>query len=70
MGSEGVPNGSPNRIVSLRWLHSDTKVHVAVKLTKAGDQWNCQSNSQRGSGPCNVVGKEALIAITADGRVD
>ena len=56
--------------MSLRWLHNDSKVHVAVKLTKNADQWACQSNSQRASGPCNVVGKEALIAVTADGRVE
>jgi len=62
--------GTPSRIVSLRWLHNDSKVHVAVKLTKNADQWACQSNSQRATGPCNVVGKEALIAVTADGRVE
>jgi hypothetical protein len=62
--------GSPNRVVSLRWLHNDSKVHIAVKLTKNGDQWACQSNSQRGCGPCNNVGKEAFIAVTADGKVE
>ena len=62
----GEPSG---RIVALRWLHTDSKFHVAVKLAKSGDQWNCQSNSQKGSGPCNTVGKEALIAITSDGKV-
>jgi hypothetical protein len=67
-GHDDAP-GSPSRIVSLRWLHSADKIHVAVKLTKSGDQWTCQSNSQRGSGPCNPIGKEALIAITADGKV-
>jgi len=66
---DSAPLGPPSRIVSLRWLHNDTKIHVAVKLMKSGDQWTCQSNSQRGSGPCNVIGKEAFIAITADGRV-
>ena len=58
-----------SRVVSLRWLHNDSKVHVAVKLSKNGDHWSCQSNTQRGSGPCNLVGKEALVAITSDGKV-
>jgi hypothetical protein len=61
--------GNESRIISLRWLHNDTKFHVAVKLAKTGDQWSCQSNSQRGSGPCNTLGKEAFLAITSDGRV-
>jgi len=60
---------SANRIVSLRWLHNDAKLHVALKLAKNGDQWNCQTNSQRGCGPSNLVAKEALVAITADARV-
>lgn len=60
---------SANRIVSLRWLHNDAKLHVASKLAKNGDQWNFQPNSQRGYGPCNLVAKEALVAITADARV-
>jgi hypothetical protein len=60
---------SGNRIVSLRWLHNDSKVHVALKLAKNGDQWNCQGNSLRGYGPCNLVGKEAFVAITSDARV-
>lgn len=57
------------RIVALRWLHNDTKYHFAVKLAKSGDQWSCLPNSQRGSGPCNVVAKEGLVAITSDGKV-
>ncbi len=65
----GITNEFISRVISLRWLHNDTKIHVAVKLAKNGDQWNCQSNTQRGSGPCNLVGKEALVAITSDGRV-
>lgn len=60
---------SANRIISLRWLHNDLKLHVALKLAKTGDQWNCQANSQRGYGPCNLIGKEAFVAITKDARV-
>jgi hypothetical protein len=66
-GIEGIEPSS--RIVSLRWLHNEAKVHVAVKLAKNGDQWTCQSNSQRASGPCNIIGKEAFVAITSDGWV-
>jgi hypothetical protein len=69
LGTEELHQESANRVVSLRWLHNDQKIHVAVKLAKAGEQWNCQSNSQRGSGPCNSVGKEALVAITSGGTV-
>jgi hypothetical protein len=65
----GDTHESANRIVSLRWLHNDAKFHVALKLSKNGDQWTCQTNSQRGYGPCNLVAKEALLAITADARV-
>ena len=68
-GVEGTPHDTGSRIVSLRWLHNDMKLHVAVKLAKSADLWSCQSNSQRGCGPCNAVGKEAFIAITKDGRV-
>jgi hypothetical protein len=68
-GMEDSTHESASRIVSLRWLHNDQKVHVALKLTKSGYQWTCHSSSQRGYGPCNNVGKEALIAITSDGRV-
>jgi len=68
-GAEGTPHDVGGRIVSLRWLHNDLKLHVAVKLAKTGDLWTCQSNSQRGCGPCNMVGKEAFIALTKDGRV-
>ena len=57
------------RIVSLRWLHNDVKLHTAVKLAKTGDQWGAQAISQKGSGPCNAVGKEAFVAVTSDGRV-
>jgi hypothetical protein len=68
--SDAVDDNDPaGRIVSLRWLHNDAKIHVAVKLSKNGEQWTCQSNSQRGSGPCNIIAKEALVAITSDGRV-
>lgn len=67
--TDGITSEFLSRVISLRWLHNDTKIHVAVKLAKNGDQWNCQSNTQRGSGPCNLVGKEALVAITSDGRV-
>ena len=65
------PDGlqASGRIVNLRWLHSETKVNVAVKLIKAGDQWSCQSSSQRGSGPCNAAGKESFVAVTSDGRM-
>jgi len=66
---EGTPHDVGSRVVSLRWLHNDLKVHVAVKLAKTGELWTCQSNQQRGCGPCNTVGKEAFIAITKDGRV-
>jgi hypothetical protein len=69
VGADEMQHESANRIVSLRWLHNDQKVQVAVKLAKLGDQWNCQINSQRGAGPCNSVGKEALIAVTSGGRV-
>lgn len=69
VGADEVQHESVNRIVSLRWLHNDQKVQVAVKLAKVSDQWNCQINSQRGSGPCNTVGKEALVAVTSGGRV-
>ena len=69
-GTEDSSHESASRIVSLRWLHNDQKVHVALKLSKPGDQWNCQSSSQRGYGPYNTVGKEALLAITSDGRVE
>jgi len=62
-------NDLGNRIVCIRWLHNDSKIHVASKLSKSGDQWVCQPNMQRGYGPCNSVGKEALIAITSDGKV-
>jgi len=62
-------NDVGNRIVSIRWLHCDTKIHLALKLAKNGDQWHCQGNSQRGYGPCNVVGKEAFVAVTSDARV-
>lgn len=68
-GTDGMGSEFMSRVVSLRWLHNDTKIHVAVKLAKNGDQWNCQSNTQRGSGPCNLVGKEALVAITSDAKV-
>jgi hypothetical protein len=68
-GMEDGAHESASRIVSLRWLHNDQKVHVALKLSKSGDQWSCQSSSQRGYGPCNAVAKESLIAITSDGRV-
>lgn len=67
--TESIPTDFISRVISLRWLHNDNKIHVAVKLAKSGDQWNCQSNTQRGSGPCNLVGKEALVAITSDGKV-
>jgi hypothetical protein len=60
---------SSRRIVALRWLHNDQKFHVTVKISKLGDQWSCSSPSQRGAGPCNTVGKEAFLAITADGKV-
>ena len=71
-GLEETHNGRNDlgdRIVCIRWLHNDSKVHVASKLSKSGDQWVCQPNMQRGYGPCNSLGKEALIAITSDGRV-
>ena len=68
-GVDATSHDAGSRIVSLRWLHNDIKLHVAVKLAKSGDSWSCQSNSQRGCGPCNSVGKEAFLAITKDGRV-
>jgi hypothetical protein len=68
-GIDGIRNEFISRVISLRWLHNEGKIHVAVKLSKSSDQWNCQSNTQRGSGPCNLVGKEALVAVTSDGRV-
>lgn len=68
-GGEDGNESTGNRIVSLRWLHNDSKLHVALKLAKVGDQWNCQTNSQRGCGPCNLIGKEAFVAITSDARV-
>jgi hypothetical protein len=67
-GNNGA-NEMGNRIVCVRWLHNDQKIHVASKLSKSGDQWVCQPNMQRGYGPNNLIGKEALIAITSDGRV-
>jgi hypothetical protein len=50
-------------------VHNDQKIHVTSKLSKSGDQWVCQPNMQHGYGPYNLVGKEALVAITSDGRV-
>jgi hypothetical protein len=67
-GDDGE-NDSASRVVYLRWLHNDSKLHVAVKLQKSGDQWNAQSVPQRGCGPCNSVGKESFLCITEDGRV-
>jgi hypothetical protein len=67
--NEDTAHESGNRIVSLRWLHNETKIHIALKLAKNGDQWNCQGNSQKGYGPCNLVGREAFIAITSDAKV-
>ena len=38
--NDDTTSESGNRIISLRWLHNDTKAHVTLKLAKNGDQWN------------------------------
>ena len=68
-GDDDTSDESANRIISLRWLHNDQKIHVSLKLIKNVDQWTCQGNQQRGYGPCNLVGKEAFVAVTCDARV-
>jgi hypothetical protein len=68
-GTIDVLSTPAGKVVYTRWLHSEFKVHVSVKLAKTGDQWTCQTSIQKAAGPINAVGKEALLAVTSDGRV-